>query len=84
MWDRSKTKFALVAEIVEQTMKVIGTEHQVILLCDSWYPKAEIAELVERYDNLDMICNVRIDTVLYDLPLDPTGKRGWSSVSGTV
>ena len=62
--------------MIEQAMKVIGTKRQVILLCDSWYPKAEITELVERYDNLDMICNVRIDTVLYKLPPAPTGKRG--------
>ena len=76
MWDKSKTKLALAAEMIEQAMKVIGTKRQVILLCDSWYPKAEITELVERYDNLDMICNVRIDTVLYKLPPAPTGKRG--------
>ena len=76
LWDKSKSKLALAAELVEQAMKVIGAERQVILLCDSWYPKAEITELIERYDNLHLICNVRIDTVLYDLPPESTGKRG--------
>jgi hypothetical protein len=62
--------------MVEQAMKVIGAERQVILLCDSWYPKAEVAALVTQHPNLHMICNARIDTVLYDLPPERTGKRG--------
>ena len=48
--------------MVTQAMHVIGDKHQVILLCDSWYPKAEILTLVEQYDNLHLICNVRSDT----------------------
>ena len=28
------------------------------------------------YHNPDIICNVRIDTVMYDLPPKRTGKRG--------
>lgn len=76
LWDKSKSKIALAAELVEQAVNVIGSNRQVILLCDSWYPKAEITELIERYDNLALICNVRSDTVLYDLPPEPTGKRG--------
>ena len=76
LWDKSKSKIALVAELVEQAMKVIGSHHPVILLCDSWYPKAEITELIERHNNLALICNVRSDTVLYDLPPQSTGKRG--------
>jgi len=30
-----------------EVMKVIGSERQVLLLCDRWYPKAEVAALVE-------------------------------------
>ena len=76
LWDKSKSKLALAAEMVTQAMHVIGAKHQVILLCDSWYPKAEIIKLIEQYDNLHLICNIRSDTVLYDLPPAPTGKRG--------
>lgn len=76
LWDKSKSKLALAAEMVTQAMHVIGDKHQVILLCDSWYPKAEILTLVEQYDNLHLICNIRSDTVLYDLPPAPTGKPG--------
>ena len=32
--------------------------------------------LIGEHKNLDMICNARCDTVLYDLPPAPTGKRG--------
>jgi len=57
-------------------MEVIGAERQVILLCDSWYPKAEAAALVDQYENLKLVCNARTDTVLYGLPPAPTGKKG--------
>ena len=57
-------------------MKVIDSNRQVILLCDSWYPKAEVVALVEQFDNLEMVCNARVDTVLYGLPAAKTGKKG--------
>ena len=76
LWDKEKSKLALAAELVAQAMKAIGSERQVILLCDSWYPKAEVASLVEQFENLEMVCNVRADTVLYGLPPAKTGKRG--------
>ena len=76
LWDKKKTKLALATEMVENAMKVIGSARPVILLCDSWYPKAEVLGSIEKHKNLDMICNARCDTVLYDLPPAPTGKRG--------
>ena len=76
LWDKEKSKLALAAELVAQAMKVIGSERQVILLCDSWYPKAEVAALVEQFDNLEMVCNARVDTALYGLPPARTGKKG--------
>ena len=56
-------------------MKAIGLRRQVILLCDSWYPKAEVAALVEQFENLEMVCNARVDTALYGLPPAKTGKK---------
>ena len=76
LWDKEKSKLALAAELAAQAMKVIGPERQVILLCDSWYPKAEVVALVEQFDNLEMVCNARVDTALYGLPPAKTGKRG--------
>lgn len=57
-------------------MKAIGPERQMLLLCDSWYPKAEVLTLVEQFENLEMVCNVRVDTALYVLPPARTGKKG--------
>ncbi len=46
LWDKDKSKLSLAAELVQQAMKVIGEQCQVFLLCDSWYPKADVADLV--------------------------------------
>ena len=76
LWDKEKSKLKMAAEMVQEAMSVFDSDRQVFLLCDSWYPKAEVASLVEEFENLDIICNARIDTVMYDLPPERTGKRG--------
>jgi len=76
LWDKEKSKIALAAELAAQAMKTIDPKRQVILLCDSWYPKAEVTTLVEQFDNLEMVCNARVDTILYGLPPAKTGKKG--------
>jgi hypothetical protein len=76
LWDKEKSKLALAAGLAAQAMKAIGPQRQVILLCDSWYPKAEVAALVEQFENLEMVCNVRVDTALYGLPPAKNGKKG--------
>ena len=40
------------------------------------YMKQDIISVTEEYPNLDMIGNVRYDSVMYDLPHKPTGCRG--------
>ncbi len=75
LWDKEKSKLALAAELAAQAMKAIGPERQGILLCDSWYPKAEVTALVEQFENLEMVCNARVDTALYGLAPAKTGKR---------
>lgn len=76
LWDKEKSKLALAAELAAQAMKTIGPQRQVILLCDSWYPKAKVAALVEQFENLEMVCNARVDTALYGPAPARTGKRG--------
>ena len=76
LWDKKQTKLEIAAGMVRQTMDNIDPDRQVFLLCDSWYPKGCVAGLVDEYNNLDIICNARIDTVMYDLPPEHTGKRG--------
>ena len=76
LWDREQTKLEIAAGMVRCAMDRIGPDRQVFLLCDSWYPKGCVAGLVNEFHNLDIICNARIDTVMYDLPPERTGKRG--------
>lgn len=76
LWDKKQTKLEIAAEMVRHVMDSIGLDRQVFLLCDSWYPKGCVAGLVDEYHNLDIICNVRIDTVMYGLPPGRTGRRG--------
>ena len=76
LWDKKQTKLEIAAGMVRNAMDNIGQDRQVFLLCDSWYPKGCVAGLVDEYHNLDIICNARIDTVMYDLPPGRTGKRG--------
>ncbi len=76
LWDKIQTELEIAAEMVRHAMDCIGPDRQVFLLCDSWYPKGCVAGLVDEYDDLDIICNARIDTVMYDLPPERTGKRG--------
>jgi len=82
MWDKEETKLAMAAKLVRSAMKIIDNKQSVILCCDSWYPKAEVVDLVDEFENLDIICNVRSDTAMYELPSAPTGKRGRPQIRG--
>lgn len=83
MWTKAKTKLEMAADLVRSAMGVFDSNQPVVLCCDSWYPKGEILKLVQEFQNLTMICNVRSDTALYCLPPDQTGKRGRPRVWGT-
>ena len=76
LWDKKQTKLEIAAEMVRHAVDSIGSDRQVFLLCDSWYPKGCVAGLVDEYQNLDIICNARTDTVMHDFPPERTGKRG--------
>ncbi len=76
IWDKKQTKLEIAAEMVRSAMETISDDRQVLLLCDSWYPKGCVAGLVDEFQNLDIICSARSDTVMYDLPPEHTGKRG--------
>lgn len=84
MWvkDSGKSKLTLAAELVRSVMPVFAAGQQVILLCDSWYPKGVVLTLTNEFPQLEMICNVRCDTALYDLPAPRTGKRGRPRIRG--
>ena len=56
MWTGKVSKLVMADQLVRLTLTMLGNR-QVILLCDSWYPKGKVAKLVEII-NLDLICNV--------------------------
>lgn len=62
--------------MVRQVMPNLLSVKNVILLCDSWYAKVPLIGFVDEYEDLDIICNVRNDSVIYDLAPPTTGKRG--------
>lgn len=82
LWTKGLTKLELAADMVRSVMPELSSCGQVILLCDSWYPKKPVTGLVDEFKNLDMICCARSDTVLYDLPGERTGKRGRPRIHG--
>ena len=53
--------------MVRQVMPSFASQKNVIILCDSWYAKKNLACIVDEYPNLDLICNARADSVIYDL-----------------
>lgn len=76
MWDKSKSKLCLAADMVRQVMPELASQNHVILMFDSWYAKKDLLCVVDEFSNLDIICGARSDTVLYDPAPPPTGKAG--------
>ena len=76
-----ENKLTIASEMLADTMKTLKDIPTVILMCDSWYPKGAVLETVHAHKNLELIANVRVDTVIYDLP-QPTGKRGRPAKKG--
>ena len=76
MWKKEVSKLKLAASMVRQVMPELSAQRNVIILCDSWYAKKDLVCIMDEYANLDVICNARYDSVIYDLAPQPTGKKG--------
>ena len=76
MWDKSKSKLQLAADMIRQVMPEFRKQNNVIPMFDSWYAKKELLCVVDEFSNLDILCGARSDTILYDLAPSRTGKRG--------
>lgn len=76
MWQKDASKLNLAADMVRKVMPTLSGIRNVILLCDSWYAKKNLVGIVDEYENPDIICNARTDSVIYDLAPPKTGKRG--------
>ncbi len=81
LYDKTCTKLELAKNLISIVMPELS-DVQVIILCDSWFTKKPFLEILDDYDNIDIIGALRSDTVLYDLKPDPTGKRGRPRVKG--
>lgn len=73
---KDENRLDIAAEMIVQSLPSFPSEKQVILLCDSWYPKGAVRKAISAHPQLELVANVRVDTKLYDLPPEPTGKRG--------
>ena len=76
MWQKKESKLELAASMIRQVMPEFQEKKQVIILCDSWYTKQNVVSIVDEYQNLDLIGNARIDSVMYDPAPAHTGRRG--------
>ena len=76
MWQKKDSKLELAASMIRQVMPEFHNKEHVIILCDSWYTKQNLVSIVDEYPNLDLIGNVRIDSVMYDLAPARTCRRG--------
>lgn len=76
MWQKSESKLELVTSMVHQVMAEFHEKKNVIILYNRWYVKKNLVYIVEEYQNLDLIGNVRLDSVIYDLAPERTGRRG--------
>lgn len=82
MWTKETSKISLAAELVRKAMPELKAADRVILLFDSWYTKSELICVHKEFNNLDIICNARCDTAIFDLPPARTGKKGRPSKRG--
>lgn len=76
MWQKDKSKLQLAADMIYKVMPNLSEVSQLLLLYDSWYAKKDIVQIIDKFENLNMICSVRCDSVIYDLPPKKTHKRG--------
>ena len=76
MWQKKESKLELAASMIRQVMPEFLSKEHVIILCDSWYTKKNLVSIIDEYPNLDLIGNARIDSVMYDLAPERTGRRG--------
>ena len=68
-------KLTLACQLLDEVMPIIE-KRQVILLFDSWYAKRELLAHALSYSNLNVICNARHDTAMFELPDLTAGHRG--------
>ena len=84
MWQKKESKLELAASMIRQVMPEFLSKEHVIILCDSWYTKKNLVSIIDEYPNLDLIGNARIDSVMYDLAAERSGRRGRPAKHGKI
>lgn len=74
--NNQKSKLEIAVELMELLYPIIGTERKINVLADSWYAKGIFLDFIKKHRNVEAVINVRIDTVLYDLPPQEEKRRG--------
>ena len=69
------SKLTLACQLLDEVMPILE-KRQVILLFDSWYAKRELISRALSSPNLNVICNARRDTAIFELPALTAGRRG--------
>lgn len=62
--------------MVRQVIPGFCAKKNVVILCDSWYAKKNLVCVVNEYQNLDIICKTRYDSVIYDPASESADRRG--------
>lgn len=75
VYEKPRTKLELAKELIKCALGELDG-FNVVVLCDSWYTNSQLLELVNEYENLNIIGAVRSNTVLYGPTPEKTGKRG--------
>ena len=73
---KKESKLELVATMLCKVIPEFQSWKHVIIFCNSWYTKQNLVCIINEYPNLDLIGNVRSDSVMYDFAPARTGRRG--------
>lgn len=69
------SKLTLACQLLNEVMPILE-KRQAVLLFDRWYVKHELLAYALIYPNLNMICNARRDTAIFELLDSTAGCRG--------
>ena len=75
-WGKHFDGVGILYDHAKHDVMPILEKRQVILLFDSWYAKRELLAHALSYPNLNVTCNARHDTAMFELPDSTAGRRG--------
>ena len=64
----------MAGNLIEEVLPLLKGR-QVLLFFDSWYAKSSLMEQFLQYPQLDIVCNIRSDSEMYELPPLPNKQQ---------